>query len=339
MRTSNGALGLTLLLLSPAWALAQKPIGPFSGTHAEGFETQASQGFHACVPEGVFGGFGELCTPGHTGALITTGWTYVCTVDEHTGARFFGSAYGHAALSFVSPVHRFGAWFATNSGIPGATLRFFDENDALLGTAIATVPADCGWHWNGWMDDSGAGFSRIEIVGNEQTGAYVQLDDLVVDADGPQPGTVLCACDAASGWPSGVCGNPGAEGRGCGSGTNPAGCSLLASGSTLDDSIVLHAQGAAPGQFGLHFQGTRISGLGAGVPFGDGLRCAGGDVVRVETGLTDAAGDHSTGVRVGAAGGVEIGDGARIYQFWYRTPTSSPCGSGFNSSNAYELVW
>jgi hypothetical protein len=338
MRSRKRALGLTFILFFAAAAQAQKSSGPFTGSHSESFETQDSQGFHTCVPDRVFDGLGELCTPGHTGALITTGWTYVCTVDEHSGERFFGSAYGHAELTFASPVWRFGGYFATNSGIPGATVRFFDANDLLLGSAVISVPADCGWHWNGWQADSGVGFSRIEIIGNEQTGAYVQLDDLEIDADGPQPGAPLCACDAASGWPDGVCGNPGAAGRGCGSGSNPAGCSYSATGSTLVDSIVLHATGAAAAEFGLHFQGTSVSGSGAGVPFGDGLRCAGGGVVRIEASLTDSNGASSTGVRVGATGGVGLGDGTRVYQFWYRSP-ASPCGSGFNTSNAYEIVW
>ncbi len=74
------------------------------------------------------------------------------------------------------------------------------------------------------------------------------------------------------------------------------------------------------------------------MPFGDGLRCAGGGVVRIEASLTDSNGDSSTGVRVGATGGVGLGDGPRVYQFWYRSP-ATPCGSGFNTSNAYEIVW
>jgi hypothetical protein len=29
----------------------------------------------------------------------------------------------------------------------------------------------------------------------------------------------------------------------------------------------------------------------------------------------------------------------RRYQAWFRDPFGGPCGSGFNLSNGYEIVW
>ncbi len=71
--------------------------------------------------------------------------------------------------------------------------------------------------------------------------------------------------------------------------------------------------------------------------FGDGLRCAGGAAVRLQVVMADASGDSSTNVNIGAVSGAVAGD-TRRYQFWY-LDALSPCGSGFNLTNAVELVW
>ena len=88
----------------------------------------------------------------------------------------------------------------------------------------------------------------------------------------------------------------------------------------------------------LFFQGNSKLAGGAGVTFGDGLRCAGGSALRLETTVADASGQVSTSVALAAAGNVAPGD-VRRYQAWYRDPQGSPCGTGFNLSNGLELTW
>jgi hypothetical protein len=39
-----------------------------------------------------------------------------------------------------------------------------------------------------------------------------------------------------------------------------------------------------------------------------------------------------------AASPLMVGD-TGCYQFWYRDPVGSPCGAGFNLTNAYTITW
>ena len=151
-------------------------------------------------------------------------------------------------------------------------------------------------------------------------------------------GQVYCSGDG-SGTPC-PCGNTGSAGAGCANGTFPSGAALSASGqaSVGADSLVLQVADTTPGQPGLFFQGDNALNGGAGVPFGDGLRCAGGNVVRLEVRFAGNAGTAATTVAIGATGGVSAGD-VRRYQWWYRDPVLSPCGTGFNFSNGLEVTW
>jgi hypothetical protein len=93
----------------------------------------------------------------------------------------------------------------------------------------------------------------------------------------------------------------------------------------------------------LYFQGTNPQNGGLGSVFGDGLRCAGGSVVRLGTKLNAAGasaypvgGDPPISVR-----GMIPGAGAtRFYQAWYRnsalfcTPNAT-----FNLTNGWRVTW
>ena len=77
---------------------------------------------------------------------------------------------------------------------------------------------------------------------------------------------------------------------------------------------------------------------GNGNPLNDGLRCAGGALVRLIP-PTMASGNQATtptsvqALDSGASAGV-----TRRYQYWFRTP-GGPCGQQANLTNGYELVW
>jgi hypothetical protein len=203
-----------------------------------------------------------------------------------------------------------------------------------------------------WSDDTlyagvyvggGVGyFAEFDLL----TGEAVVLQDttplgaeceLAVRQPAPSAGSAYCFGDGSG--TACPCGNPGGPAEGCANSTG-SGAALTASGSSsvAAADLVLHVANALPNQPGLFFQGEVATNGGDGSPFGDGLRCAGTHVVRLETVVPDPSGDAQTSVDIGAEGGVSPGD-IRDYQCWYRDPTASPCGSGFNLSNGFEVTW
>ncbi len=161
----------------------------------------------------------------------------------------------------------------------------------------------------------------------------------------PETGIGMCYGDPGSGTPC-PCGNDNdgsIPGSGCDNGVHSSGAQLTGYGkpNISDDEVFLRATHAEPNNSGLFFQGSlRVNG-GAGVPFGDGLRCAGGQVVRLQVTFADETGTSMTSIPIAAKGGVSPGD-FRWYQYWYRTTVDPPCGPGindFNTSNSILIVW
>ena len=150
------------------------------------------------------------------------------------------------------------------------------------------------------------------------------------------PGAAFCAGDA--GCP---CGNTSSNGGGCVNGSGTGG-TLDGEGmaSVSSDTLVLKSTDLLPNQPCLFFQGNNAINSGNGNPFGDGLRCAGGNVVRLEVRFANTGNGFTTQTTVSVAtkGGVSAGQTKR-YQYWYRDSGSSPCGSLFNLTHGYELVW
>ena len=132
-------------------------------------------------------------------------------------------------------------------------------------------------------------------------------------------------------------------GAGCDNGVFASGAQLSAYGapSVAADEVFLRAVHAEPANSGLFFQGSQQVNGGAGFVFGDGLRCAGGQVTRLQVRFADEIGASRTTIPLAAAGAVNPGD-TRWYQFWYRTMQAPPCGLGindFNTSNGYSITW
>ncbi len=136
------------------------------------------------------------------------------------------------------------------------------------------------------------------------------------------------------------CGNDDPGGSGGCSNSSTTGALLASSGtsSLAAGDLVLSAANAIPGQPGLFFQGDNSISGGSGVIFGDGLRCCGSNVVRLQVVVPDGSGSASSTVNIAASSGASAGD-TRCYQYWYRDPSAGPCGSGFNLTNAIELTW
>ena len=149
-------------------------------------------------------------------------------------------------------------------------------------------------------------------------------------------GTSYCSGSAAVPCP---CGNQGGPGEGCANSTG-SGATVTASGATtvVPDLLQFSATGMIPGQAALLFAADNATGGGLGSPFGDGLRCAGGNVRRLGVRSPDATGSASWGPGLAPLGLWSAGD-TRRFQTWYRNPVGGPCGTGFNLSNGIEITF
>jgi len=150
-----------------------------------------------------------------------------------------------------------------------------------------------------------------------------------------EPGTPYCF-GSAPGIPC-PCGNPSSAHEGCSNSTG-SGSRLDASGSrsiSLDYCTFIADQ-LPPGP-ALYFQGNNAINEGQGAYFGDGLRCAGGSVIRLEVRFSSGGASQTT-ISIPTKGGVSPGQTKR-YQLWYRDTNGSPCGSDFNLTNGYEITW
>lgn len=146
-----------------------------------------------------------------------------------------------------------------------------------------------------------------------------------------------CFGDAGTPCP---CGNSGAPGHGCANSASASGARLAWSGAPCAsaDDFALHTTSSSTNQAGVFFQGDLAINGGLGIPFGDGLRCADGAVVRLEVAHANAAGVADSTIPIASTTDLSAGD-VRHYQWWYRDPSGSPCGSGFNLTNALEVIW
>ncbi len=143
------------------------------------------------------------------------------------------------------------------------------------------------------------------------------------------------------------CNNPGLEnGRsrqhGCANSATSIGAYLRTNGTPnlQSDTLTLFA-GGMPNSLCLYIQGTAIQNGGLGVVLGDGLRCIGGQIVRLGQ-HTNIGGSSTypdtTDQPISVRGSVPASGGTRHYQAWYRD-TSGPCHSGFNLTNGVSVIW
>jgi len=130
----------------------------------------------------------------------------------------------------------------------------------------------------------------------------------------------------------------------------PVGALIVATGSASvsANDLTLHAGPIRPGEPAILYYGdTRVNG-GNGLPFGDGLRCAGGTVIRFFPFVNaDASGTLTQSVNNSApfvtTSGAPITAAATLhFQFWYRSPLG-PYGQGggasYNLSDALSVTF
>lgn len=289
--------------------------------------------------------------------------------DDGTGpALYVGGGFSMASGAPTANIARWtpaGAWVPVGNGLDGGVsdLCVFDDGQgsalyavgqfgSMGGSGTMALAKWTGSTWTnvGRFDDRV--FALVPYSDGQRPASLFALGEFTSVAGIPSRGIAeLATCGGAGtaycfGDGSGSacpCGNPSAGGSrlGC---TNSlgAGASLRASGtaSLSGDSIVLVGAGM-PESSALFFQGTSRPNSGLGVQFGDGLRCAGGTVVRLGTKSNSGgssrypeSGDAPVSVR-----GNVTSIGSRAYQCWYRNSAAFCTAATFNTTNGWEIVW
>jgi hypothetical protein len=163
----------------------------------------------------------------------------------------------------------------------------------------------------------------------------------LVKLNEPSPtGALYCFGDGSSAVCP--CNNAGIVGRGCANILSPIGARLTAAGtaSVSSDTLVLRAISMS-GAMAWFLQGTEQ----ALNPFGYGLLCVGGSVIRVgQKPLINGSASYPAALdpRISAKGAIPPSGGKRHYQVSYRqaNPPCTPAPStNSNRTNGLTVVW
>ena len=176
-----------LAVITPAAVFAQVvPIGPFSGTLHEGYET-FSTGFTSSLA--VFGGAGTLtASPAGNNLNVTSGWSFFSFIAPHSGNQFMGATTNYL-FTFNTPASQFGAFWGTNADSPGATATFFNSAGGQIGSTLPVTAPQGTWAWGGWQ--FAPGFSSVLITANNQFGGFIMNDDAELIPAVPEPASML----------------------------------------------------------------------------------------------------------------------------------------------------
>lgn len=271
---------------------------------------------------------GHPGTSGDDAALYDDRWYFDPTFASLTVSGLAPGAYRVHVHHLMGPcVTIFGSLFVDTLGAtPAATLVSGDTwsgaptEDLTFSTQlVALAPGE-----------------DLVVTLWSQTGfcCYTQVSGLQIE-----PIDLLAShCFGDGGGTACPCGNAGAGNAGCANSTGIGG-RLVASGTTsisIDD-LRLTAHALPPTQPALLFVGTDALGGGAGVPFRDGLRCAGGAVLRLGVSTSTAGGLAFWGPGLAPVGGWNPG-ATREFQAWYRDP-AGPCSSGSNLTHAVRATF
>lgn len=260
-----------------------------------------------------------------------------------------------------------GTWNGPGNG-DEYDMRMTTEADGSM-TVIATSEQPSGAHapvalrWNvdgtlRWADTRlvpssqralfyvGAfGSNGAFVIGGRTPGEMIS-NAVVLQAR--QEALPFCFGDGSSG-PC-PCSNQAAagEGQGCvNSLGNAARLTNSGNASIGTDTLALTSSGELPDAFSVFLQGSAQL---APAAFGDGLLCAGGNLLRLYSRNASAGSvsapvgsDASISARSAALGDVISAGSTRYYQVYYRDAVASfcppPTGSDFNLSSALSILW
>lgn len=188
-----------------------------------------------------------------------------------------------------------------------------------------------------------ANYRLLVRVADDSQLNCTQYDLFARNAGGSQLQHTFCFGDGTAG-PQGAhdlacpCSNPSAPGsrQGCANSLgHGATISAIGSANVLDgESLRFKLAGARANQPAMLMQGASLFAL----PFKDGIICVGFPTERVEVVFVGPNSEAITTSNIAVEGSNSYGD-RRYYQFWYRDPAVSPCGTGSNLSSAAAVEW
>ncbi|MBI5364465.1 MAG: hypothetical protein HZA53_14905 [Planctomycetes bacterium] len=276
---------------------------------------------------------------------------------------YVAGQFTRAGGTLTNGVARFdgGGWHASGAGAPAEVYTLASWRTAqgprlvVSGYVGATAPAKTLQLVNGaWQAfdtrqmsalfgfDSGASggealWTNVDAPANDG-GFLSALRGCALD------GAPYCAGDGADAAVTIACpcGNTGGAGRGCANSVQPLGALLSVVGATAADDVRLVGTGmplTAPCVF---LKGD--DDVAGGAVFGDGVRCVGGNLIRLGT-LLSSSGSASypgpTNPSVATRGQTPPGSGLLArYQVYFRNAAAVFCPpSLFNVGNGWRLVW
>ena len=264
-----------------------------------------------------------------------------------------------AQLQYESAVETNGhdfqfAWTETASGSTTNT-DIYEATLVQTGGKLAVAGAPTVVSSNGWPEDQialsscrgSATTDRRSAVLYRRQGGGPNFDDIQGARLVSNPFTKFCAPGSGPTIAC-PCGNaPTGALRGCNNSSNSGGGQLDASGDPDADSVVLLASSMRPNATCVFLQGATSN--ATGVSFGDGVRCAAGQLLRLSVKTTSASStssfpvgaDPSIKTRCQTLGAPISAGQTRAYQVYYRDPASFGCASPatFNITAALQVQW
>jgi len=253
-----------------------------------------------------------------------------------TPSTMFSHAMDQSAYLGQNPANLSPASTETLGGLVVAAGIIYDVNDDGLYLDQANNPGSPDEDYNVLLYVTSARDCNNNGIADDIDIAEGTSSDLDLDGlpDECGAGTPFCFGDG-TGVPC-PCGNFGGTNEGC---ANSAGSGAVlfttGSSSVAADDLGLSVSQIPPNKPGLAFAGkNQLNGL----LFGDGIRCAGGQLKRFGVRSTNGNGEATWGPNLGTSGFWIAGD-TRYFQIWYRDPNGSPCGNNFNISSAVAVTF
>ena len=316
---------------------------PTDSTPGQAFGTSVS----ASLKTLAVGAPGDAGSTGAVYAFHCEGGQWIEDAKLLAAGGGFGDRFG-ASLNLGGPTIVAGAPFADVEAPDGGAVYAFHRSglewnpiSQLLGSGVgagAELGTSVGLFWQPGSGNAFNGSAGAPAAADGQGAA------LTWSVPVPSFATTFCYGDGSGA--ACPCGNESSVGSesGCTTGMNlHHGAWMRVGGETRTDSvsaddITFLCAWSARNQTAMLFAGTTQIAGGSGLPFGDGLRCVGGQIVRL--GLRTTSSGYGTaiwGPGLASQAGWQPGQ-TRYFQTWFRDP-NGPCGTGHSLTNGLAVVF